>query len=172
MSEIDPVTMVAAASLDIRLAAAETMRHAGARYERFSADLVTRTACLAVAGWAAAVNGDDATLAAIAQPDAARWLRHLVRQPVLIAPGPRVTTIEIWALDADTEPALLRVKFEFTGRHADGFRPVAVVIRPRPDARRATLTQVRDAGICRHSHFLSSGRPRTPAAGAGGRPGH
>jgi len=116
MSEIDPVTMVAAASLDIRLAAAETMSHAGARYEQFSADLVTRTACLAVAGWAAAVNGDDATLAAIAQPDTARWLRHLVRRPVLIAPGPRVTTIEIWALDADTEPALLRVKFEFTGR--------------------------------------------------------
>lgn len=116
MSETDPVAMVAAAVMDIRPAAFGTMLHAGGRYEQFSADLVTRTVHLTLAGWVAAVNGDDATLAAIAQPDAARWLRQLARRPPLIAPGPRVTAIEVWALDADADPATLQVKFDFAGR--------------------------------------------------------
>lgn len=116
MSESESVTLIQATSVDVRASVTETMRHAGVRDGRLGSDLVSRTARLAVAAWARAADGDDTTLAAMGQPDAAYWLMHPAGKPWQVAPGPRVTRIEITDLDADTEPARLRVMFHFAGR--------------------------------------------------------
>jgi hypothetical protein len=116
MSESESARLVQAASLDIRAPVAETMRHAGASNDWLTADRVSQAARRAVAAWATATDGDDTTLSAIAEPDAAHWLMHPVRKPWHVAPGPRVTGIEIRGLEADAEPARLRITFHFAGR--------------------------------------------------------
>lgn len=116
MSESELVALVQAASLEIPASVTETMRHAGARDNRFGRDLVGRTARLAVAAWAKAVGGDDTALAEIGQPEAVHRLMYPVGKPWQVAPGPRVTKIEIEALEADAEPPRLRLMFHFVGR--------------------------------------------------------
>jgi hypothetical protein len=116
MGESESARMVRAASLEILAPAAETMRHAGASNDWLSADRVSQAARQAVAAWAMAADGDDTALTAIAEPDAAHWLMHPVRKPWQVAPDPRVTRIEIRALEADAEPARLRITFQFAGR--------------------------------------------------------
>ncbi len=112
----ESVASARAASLAVGPSVAETMEQAGGRDHRLGADLVSMTARLAVEAWAMAVNGDDTALAAIARPDAAHWLMHPVRERWRVAPGPIVTGIEIWDLEASAAPPRLRVRFEFAGR--------------------------------------------------------
>jgi hypothetical protein len=109
-------TPIQAASLDAPATVTETMRHAGARDARLGGEFIATTARLTVAAWATAVDGDDTTLAAIGPPEAVRLLMHPVGKPWRVAPGPRVTKIEIWGLDADADPQRLRVMFHFAGR--------------------------------------------------------
>jgi hypothetical protein len=75
VSESESVRLVQAASRGFYPAVAETMTEAGARDERFGADLVGRAARLAVAAWARAVDGDEAALAGM-DPDNAYFLLH------------------------------------------------------------------------------------------------
>jgi hypothetical protein len=78
-----------------------------------SASASAAAARRAVDAWELAVNGDDAALAAMAEPDVIHWLMHPVYKPWQIAPRPSVTSVR------DTpgaEPALLWVRFEFSGR--------------------------------------------------------
>jgi hypothetical protein len=67
----------------------------------------------AVDAWELAVNGDDAALAGLAEPDVVHWLMYPVYKSWQIAPGPSVTSVRI---TPGAEPALLWVKFEFSGR--------------------------------------------------------
>jgi hypothetical protein len=67
----------------------------------------------AVDAWELAVNGDDAALAALAEPDVMHWLMHPVYKAWQIASGPSVTSVRV---TPGAEPALLWVKFEFAGR--------------------------------------------------------
>jgi len=114
--------MVAAARLEVTPWAAETMRLAGERDNRLGASAVARATRLAVAAWAMAVEGDDTTLTAMAQSDAAHWLLHPAMEHWQVAPGPRVTRIKISRLDAgtgaeaDVDQPKLQVDVEFTGR--------------------------------------------------------
>jgi hypothetical protein len=87
----------------------------GARDARLGGEFIATTARLTVAAWATAVDGDDTTLAAMGPPGAMYRLMHPVRKPWRVAPGPRVTKIEIWELEADAEPPRLRVMFHFSG---------------------------------------------------------
>jgi hypothetical protein len=107
---------VQAAGLDISASVVETMRQAGALDGRLGADCVSRTARRVVAAWAMAVDGDDTALAAIAEPDAVHWLVHPVRERWQVAPGPRVTQIQVWGFEPHGEPPRFRVHFEFVGR--------------------------------------------------------
>jgi len=116
MNESESAKLVQAASLDIPASVAETMRHAGASNDWLTADRVSQAARQAVAAWAMAADGDGTRLTAIAEPDAAYWLMHPVRKPWQVARGPRVTRIEIRGLEADAEPARLRITFRFAGR--------------------------------------------------------
>ena len=116
MSDADSVRSARTAALSVHASVTETMRRAGARDGRVDADLITSTARLAVAAWAMAVDGDATTLAAHSGPDAVHWLLHPVRKPWRVAPGPIVTQIEIWGLDASAEPPRLKASFRFSGR--------------------------------------------------------
>ena len=116
MSDADSVRSAHTAALSVHASVAETMRQVGARDGRFDDGLITSTARLAVAAWAMAVDGDTTTLAAHSGPDAVHWLLHPVRKPWRVAPGPIVTQIEIWGLDASAEPPRLKASFRFSGR--------------------------------------------------------
>jgi hypothetical protein len=102
-----------AAGLDAYPAAAAAMTEAGQGW--FGAVMAGKAARLAVAAWAAAVNGDDALLASISDADAAHWLLNPVRKAWAIAAGPLVTEIVISHLDTAAEPPELRVTWRFTG---------------------------------------------------------
>jgi hypothetical protein len=77
-------------------------------------ELAVRAARLVVAAWTMAVDGDESSLAAISDDDAARYLIHPVRQNWVIAPGPRVTDIDLWQLDRDGDVPELGVRWRFT----------------------------------------------------------
>src|ERR1700722_14036673 len=100
MSEREKATLVDGASLEFYPVVAGTIRSAGSRDDRLDAGHVTRAARLAVDAWVRAVDGDDAALRAMAEPDAVHWLMHPVRKDWQVAPGPSVTQIRISALDA------------------------------------------------------------------------
>jgi hypothetical protein len=88
---------------------------------------VSRAARLAVTAWARAVDGDEAALAG-RDPDKAYFLLHPPYKGWQVAPGPRVTRIEVTRLNTETratqipvkgyetEPPLVRVEFRFEGR--------------------------------------------------------
>jgi hypothetical protein len=118
MTAAESITMAEAARFEVYPWVTEVIRLAGARDSRLGTDVVTRTARLAVAAWVTAVDGDDAMIAAIAQPEAAYFLMHPPKESWRVAKGPKVTGIKITGLDADAEPPQLRVSFEFTGRSA------------------------------------------------------
>ena len=116
MSESESVRLVQAASLEIRASVIETMRQAEALDHRYSTDYVSRTVRQVLAAWAMAVDGDGSGLAAITEPDVAHGLLHPTRAtPWQVAPGPRVTQIEVWSIEPDREPPELHVQFRFTG---------------------------------------------------------
>ena len=116
MSESESVRLVQAASLEIRASVTETMRQAEALDHRYSVDYVSRTVRQVLAAWAMAVDGDGSGLAAITEPDVAHGLLHPSRvTPWQLAPGPRVTQIEVWSVEPDREPPELNVQFRFTG---------------------------------------------------------
>ena len=114
-------------SLTVDPDVAETMRQAGGRDERFSADVVGSAARLAVATWARAADGDESALAGM-DPNRAHFLVHPPMKGWYVAPGPKVTRIEVAQLNTEPratqipvagyeiEPVLLRVGFRFDGR--------------------------------------------------------
>jgi len=127
MSKSESVGLVQAVSLEFYPAVAETMTEAGARDERFGADLVGRAARRAVAAWARAVDGDEAALAGM-DPNSAYFLLHPPFKGWQVASGPRVTRVEVTRLTTETratqipvmgyetEPPLVMVEFRFDGR--------------------------------------------------------
>jgi hypothetical protein len=116
MSESESAGLVEAASLEVLAPVTETMREAGARDSRLGADAVIGAARQAIAAWVTAVDGDETALAAIARPDAVHFLIHPSMERWQVAPGPAVTKIQVWDLEADAEPPRVRVSWQFTGR--------------------------------------------------------
>jgi hypothetical protein len=114
MSVPEPEAIVEAAPLEIRPGPAAAFTEYGDGW--LGAGLAGKAARLAVAAWARAVNGDGATLSAIADPDAAQYLLNPVRKDWVVAPGPVVTGIEIWGFDTSADAPGLDVKWWFTGR--------------------------------------------------------
>jgi hypothetical protein len=115
MSEHENAGLVEGARLEVSPAVAETMRSAGSHDDRLDAPHVTHAARLAVAAWLRAVDGHAAALTALAEPEAVHWLLHPVRKNWQVAPGPSVTQIRIWGLEAGAEPPKLNLSFQFTG---------------------------------------------------------
>jgi hypothetical protein len=114
MTVPEPEASVEAAPLEIRPGPAAAFTEIGDGW--LGADLAGQAARLAVAAWARAVNGDDTTLTAIAEPVMAHYLLNPVRQDWVVAPGPVVTGLEIWSFDASGDMPELDVSWQFTGR--------------------------------------------------------
>ncbi len=112
MSEPETIAMVEAAGLSVSPVVTQKFRSEGP----FGRDIVSRTARLAVAAWALAVNGDEATLAGLAEPSVRHFMLHPAMEKWVVAPGPVVSAIDVWALEPDADPPELKLKLEFAGR--------------------------------------------------------
>jgi predicted lipid-binding transport protein (Tim44 family) len=98
---------------------------------RFAPDVLEVAARRAVGAWAAAVDGEDAELRALAHPDAVRALLHPgdpSGRTRLVVRGPRVEAMRIAALDAETNPPAMTLELEITGRRYLQDRDTAAVI--------------------------------------------
>ncbi len=69
---------------------------------RLAADRLAAAAREAITAWTRAVDGDEARLAEIAPPHCVRYLLQPERRRWRVAPGPRVTSIEIWKLEPES----------------------------------------------------------------------
>jgi predicted lipid-binding transport protein (Tim44 family) len=86
---------------------------------RFAPDVLEVAARRAVAAWAEAVDGSDASLRAIAHPEAAQQLLHPGDPSAatrLVVRGPRVKQIRIVALDAAATPPTMTIEVDVIGR--------------------------------------------------------
>jgi predicted lipid-binding transport protein (Tim44 family) len=84
---------------------------------RFAPDVLEVAVRRAAAGWAEAVDGDDAPLEAVATPEAVRALLHPDGEGTrLVVRGPRIERLAILALDAAAEPPAMTVELSLTGR--------------------------------------------------------
>jgi hypothetical protein len=121
--------MVERAEVEIGPLAAEGMAGAGRAAQRRTGSAawcepgpVEAAARLAVAAWAMATAGDSALLERVCDAAHARFLLHPYGKDWVIAGGPVVSRISIWALDTETDEAdglevvTLRASWDFTGR--------------------------------------------------------
>lgn len=107
-----------AAALDLSLADA-----------RFAPDVLEVAVRRAVAGWAEAVDGDDAPLLAVASPAAVDRLLHpRGQQTRLVVRGPRIAAVRITKLDAGADPARMSVEVDVAGRRYVEDRDTAEVL--------------------------------------------
>jgi len=117
MAVLEPDPLIEAVPVDIRPWLAAVLAEGGDGW--LGSARVTEAARLTVAAWGRAVNGDEAGLTAIAEPEAARdliWLLSLYEPKQRIAPGPAVTRIEVRYLDPSAEVPELQLVWQFTGR--------------------------------------------------------
>ena len=97
---------------------------------RFTPDVLGVAVRRAVEAWAQAVDGDDAPLAAVAEPAAMRELLHPggSDQTRLVVRGPQVTRIRIVGLDAAAVPPTMTVEVDVRGARYLEDRDTAVVV--------------------------------------------
>jgi predicted lipid-binding transport protein (Tim44 family) len=104
---------------------------------RFSPDVLEAAARRAVAGWAEAVDGDDAALERVASPEAVAELLYAGdagRGTRLVVRGPRVKRIQIASVDVEREPATMAVNVELGGRRYTEDRDTAAVLSGSRDS--------------------------------------
>lgn len=118
IADLDFAGDARAAALDLSLADA-----------RFAPDVLEVAVRRAVAGWAEAIDGDDAPLLAVAAPDAARRLLHPGPDCTrLVVRGPRIEQMRITRLDAAANPARMGVEVDVSGRRYVEDRDTADVV--------------------------------------------
>lgn len=109
-----------AAALDLSLADA-----------RFAPDVLEVAVRRAVAGWAEAIDGEDAPLLSVAAADVAGEMLHPgdpSGKTRLVVRGPRVRAMRITKLDAAAEPARMSVEVDVAGRRYVEDRDTAAVV--------------------------------------------
>jgi hypothetical protein len=117
MAVLEPDPLIEAVPVDVRPWLAAVLAEGGDGW--LGSARVTEAARLTVAAWGRAVNGAEAGLSAIAEPEAANDLLCLLSlsQPEQrIAPGPVVTRIEVRYLDPSAEVPELQLVWQFRGR--------------------------------------------------------
>ncbi|HET8976964.1 MAG TPA: hypothetical protein VFN87_02335, partial [Solirubrobacteraceae bacterium] len=110
---------------------------------RFAPDVLEVAARRAVAAWAQAIDGDDATLDAVATAQAKRELLYAgdtsgsVR---MVVRGPKVNRIRVVNLDAGAEPPTMTLEVDITGnRYVENRDTAAVLAGSR--TRRSSFTE-------------------------------
>lgn len=85
---------------------------------RFGPEVLEAAARRAIAGWAEAVDGDDAALEAVATPEAIRALLYADggANHRIVVRGPHLQSVRITALDGDASPPTMDVAAEVRGR--------------------------------------------------------
>jgi predicted lipid-binding transport protein (Tim44 family) len=112
-----------AAALDLSLADA-----------RFAPDVLEVAVRRAVAGWAEAIDGEDAPLLTVAEPGAAQRLLHpRGDQTRMVVRGPHIRQLRITGLDAAAEPARMAVEVDVSGRRYIEDRDTAAVVSGSKD---------------------------------------
>jgi predicted lipid-binding transport protein (Tim44 family) len=138
---------------------------------RFAPDILDVAVRRAVQAWAQAIDGDDAPLAALAEPEALREMLHPEGgQTRLVVRGPKVSEIRIVGLDAAASPPTMAVEVDVQGRRYLEDRNTAAVVagsrsRPTSFTEHWTLTLTDDAAqpwrICHVSSNTAPGLIRT-----------
>ncbi len=98
---------------------------------RFAPDVLEVAARRAVAAWADAVDGNDAALLKLADPEAAQHLLHPgdpSQRTRLVVRGPTVRQIRIAALDAAADPPTMSIDVDLEGRRYIEDRATAAVL--------------------------------------------
>jgi predicted lipid-binding transport protein (Tim44 family) len=97
---------------------------------RFAPDVLDVAARRAVQAWAQAVDGDDAPLAAVAEPQARQELLHPggSDQTRLVVRGPKISRIRIVGLDAGALPPTMTVEVDVHGARYLEDRDTAAVV--------------------------------------------
>jgi predicted lipid-binding transport protein (Tim44 family) len=114
-----------AAALDLSLADA-----------RFAPDVLEIAVRRAVAGWAEAVDGEDAPLLAVAHPNAVRELLYAgdaQERTRLVVRGPIVRQVRITSHDAAADPARMTVEVDVSGRRYVENRDTAALVSGSKD---------------------------------------
>lgn len=103
---------------------------------RFGPDVLEAAARRALAGWAEAVDGEDAALEAVATPDAIRALLYAddAAKHRVVVRGPRLQQLRIVALDGKAEPPVMDVAATVRGRRYVEDRDTAAVVSGSRDA--------------------------------------
>jgi hypothetical protein len=98
---------------------------------RFAPDVLEVAVRRAVAGWAEAIDGEDAPLLAVASPEVTDQLLHPgdpSGRTRLVVRGPRVRALRITRLDAAADPARMSVEVDVSGRRYVENRDTADVV--------------------------------------------
>jgi hypothetical protein len=108
---------------------------------RFGPDILEAAARRALAGWAEAVDGEDAALEAVATPDAIRALLYAddAAKHRIVVRGPRLQQLRITALDGKATPPTMDVAATVRGRRYVEDRDTAAVVSGSRDGE-ATFT--------------------------------
>jgi predicted lipid-binding transport protein (Tim44 family) len=124
IADLDFAGDARAAALDLSLADA-----------RFAPDVLEVAVRRAVAGWAEAIDGEDAPLLAVAAPEVATRLLHPSgEQTRLVVRGPRIRQVRITRLDAAADPARMAVEVDVAGRRYVEDRDTADVLSGSKDS--------------------------------------
>jgi predicted lipid-binding transport protein (Tim44 family) len=111
--------------------------------DRYAPDVLEVAARRAVAAWAEAVDGDDAALTAIAEPDAVQELLYggdSSGKTRLVVRGPRVEEVRILELDSAANPPAFTVEAHIRGRRYVEDRDTVAVVSGDPNSE-TTFTQ-------------------------------
>lgn len=122
---------------------------------RFTPDVLEVAVRRAVQAWAQAVDGADAPLASVAEPEARRELLHPGGndQTRLVVRGPKVTRIRIVGLDAAAVPPTLTVEADVHG---------ARYLEDRDTASVVAGSRSRPTGFTEHWTFALTDDPQQP----------
>jgi predicted lipid-binding transport protein (Tim44 family) len=104
--------------------------------DRYSPDVLEVATRRALAAWAEAVDGDDAALEAIAEPDAVRELLYgddASGKTRLVVRGPRLEEVRILELDSHSTPPSFTVEARVRGRRYVEDRDSVAVVSGDPD---------------------------------------
>jgi predicted lipid-binding transport protein (Tim44 family) len=105
--------------------------------DRYSPDVLEVATRRALAAWAEAVDGDDAALEAIAEPEAVRELLYgddASRKTRLVVRGPRLEEVRILELDSHSSPPSFTVEARVRGRRWVEDRDTVAVVSGDPDS--------------------------------------
>jgi predicted lipid-binding transport protein (Tim44 family) len=124
--------------------------------DRYSPDVLEAAARRALPAWAEAVDGDDAALEAVAEPDAVQQLLYgddASARTRLVVRGPQLEEVRILALDSAAVPPSFTVEARVRGRRYVENRDSAAVVSGDPDS---------DTNFAQSWRFVLSEVPGTP----------